>query len=89
MSDPTAKIPFSEEAEKAVLGAILRDASCLNIAESLLRPEQFFIDVHSRIYQIMISLSAANENVDLITVADGLRANEKDGRKSTLSIWLI
>lgn len=74
-------VPFSEDAEKAVLGAVLRDAGCLNVAESLLRPEQFFIDVHRRIYQIMIDLSASNENVDLITVADGLRSSEKDGQK--------
>src|SRR5688572_16676860 len=75
-----SKLPFSMEAEKAVLGAILRDPDTLNLIEAMLAPEHFFIDPHRKIYSSILELSAANESADILTVADKLRSAEGDNQ---------
>lgn len=74
------KLPFSMEAEKAVLGAILRDPDTLNLIESLLIADHFFIDPHRRIYASILELSSANESADILTVADKLRSADGDNQ---------
>jgi replicative DNA helicase len=66
-------LPFSEDAEKAVLGAVLRDPDTLVSIEALLRVEHFFSDAHRKIFASILELSAANEVADILTVADKLR----------------
>jgi replicative DNA helicase len=77
-NNQSAKVPFSMEAEKAVLGAILRDPETLMVIEGLLKPDQFFIDAHQKIFESILVLSAANESADILTVADKLRSIEGD-----------
>lgn len=69
-------LPFSVDAEKAVLGAILRDPGSLVLVEAMLRPEHFFLDAHQKIYAAITELSAQSESADIITVADKLRQFE-------------
>jgi replicative DNA helicase len=69
-----ANLPYSAEAEKAVLGAMLRDPEALVLVEGLLQPQHFFADVHRRVYTVILGLSAQNEVADILTVADKLRA---------------
>ena len=68
--------PHSQEAEKAVLGAILRDPSILNGVSDGLLPEHFFVDVHRRIYEVMVALDAMGEPTDIVTVAERLRTGD-------------
>ena len=68
--------PHSQEAEKAVLGAILREPSTLNGVSDGLVPEHFFLDIHRRIYQVMVDLDAASEPTDIVTVAEKLARGE-------------
>ena len=67
--------PHSPEAEKAVLGAVMRDQDNVTIVEGILSPEHFFVDAHQKIFEAVVELSAANESVDILTVADKLRAH--------------
>lgn len=67
------KLPHSAEAEKAVLGAVLRDADSLMIVEGKLAPKHFFIDSHRKIFEAISELSQAGDSVDLVTVSDKLR----------------
>jgi len=69
---------FSVDAEKAVLGAVLRDPDSLLIVENQLIPEHFFLDAHRKIFCAILELSAANEIPDLITVVDKLRSVDGD-----------
>lgn len=73
------QLPHSLEAEKAVLGAILRDPSAILTAVDQLVPESFFLEAHSQIFGVMCDLFKANESADILTVADRLRAS---GEKS-------
>jgi replicative DNA helicase len=64
--------PHSAEAEKAVLGAVLKEPVLLNGVSDGLLPEHFFLDIHRRIYQVMVDLDAQGEPTDIVTVAEKL-----------------
>lgn len=70
--------PHSVEAEKAVLGAALREPDTLNLVADKVKPDHFFLDVHRDIYTAMVELYHQNEPTDLLVVADKLRRSVKD-----------
>src|SRR5580704_9829539 len=65
-------LPQTVEAERSVLGAILLDNHALNTAIEKLKPEDFFLDQHRRIFQQMIDLGEAQQAIDLVTLCDQL-----------------
>ena len=75
-------LPYSADAERAVLGAILVDSDTLTIVEGLLQAEQFFVDSHQKIYECILKLSSEGDSVDVLTVAEALRG--ADGDQKTL-----
>ncbi len=67
--------PHNLEAEQSVLGAILlsdRSLYALVIEEGL-RPEDFYRERHTLIYEAMLALYNESEPVDVLTVTDRLR----------------
>jgi replicative DNA helicase len=68
--DPT---PSNIEAEEATLGAILVDSDCLVDLTGFLKPNDFFIERHSWIYQGMVDLFSKGKPVDLLLLSDLLR----------------
>lgn len=77
-SSVEVNLPHSPEAERAVLGAVLRDPDQLVAVEGLLLVDHFFLDAHKKIFRAMVDLSSQSERADLITVADRLRSLEED-----------
>jgi replicative DNA helicase len=78
-SDPNLErpLPHSTAAERSILGAILLDNHYLNVAVEKLRPEDFFLDQHRRIFERMIQLGEQQQAIDLVTLTDELhRHNE-------------
>jgi replicative DNA helicase len=70
-------LPHSAAAERSILGAILLDNHYLNVAVEKLRPEDFFLDQHRRIFERMIQLGEQQQAIDLVTLTDELhRHNE-------------
>lgn len=68
------RLPFSQEAEQSVLGAILIDSGCLNrIAEILPRSDYFYLANHKLIYGTILDMFAKGEPIDFITVLDALK----------------
>jgi replicative DNA helicase len=65
-------LPNNLDAERSVLGAILLDNNALNTAIENLRPEDFFLDQHRRVFTQMISLGEAQQAIDLITLTEEL-----------------
>src|SRR6202142_316469 len=65
-------LPNNLEAERSVLGAILLDNNALNAAIENLRPEDFFLDQHRRVFTQMVALSEAQQAIDLITLTEEL-----------------
>jgi len=65
-------LPSNLDAERSVLGAVLLDNNALNAAIEQLRPEDFFLDQHRRVFTQMIALSEAQQAIDLITLTEEL-----------------
>lgn len=65
--------PHSLDAERAVLGSVLRDADVMNLIADKLVPEQFFHDAHRAIFQAMVDLYHRSEPTDIVTIAEQLR----------------
>lgn len=63
-----SQLPFSIEAEQAVLGAVLFDQSCLNTLLEMLRPECFYVQEHREIFSAMNRLFKTGAPVDFVTV---------------------
>src|ERR1700760_3329845 len=66
-------LPASVQTEITVLGAMLLDAVAITDATAKLRPEDFMLDSHQRVYRVMMDLMAVGQAVDLITVMDALQ----------------
>lgn len=70
MTDRTP--PFSEDAEMAVLGAVLHDERSLLAALEVIEPDAFYQERHRRIFRAMVALAEKGASVDPITLADEL-----------------
>lgn len=69
--------PHSNDAEMAVLGAMMLDKDAANEAIRLLNPDAFYRESHRIIYQAMLALSERNQPIDIITLNEELRRLEK------------
>src|SRR5207245_7825562 len=65
-------LPNNLDAERSVLGAILLDNHALNAAIENLRPEDFFLPQHQRVFTHRIALGESNQAIDLVTLTDEL-----------------
>jgi len=70
---PLGEVPFSLEAERAILGAILLEPAILPRAIELLTGEEFSKEGHRIIYGAMLALAERGEPLDVITVSEKLR----------------
>ncbi|MCX5804960.1 MAG: replicative DNA helicase [Proteobacteria bacterium] len=71
---PAIRIPPQNlEAEESLLGGILIDPDAINKVVDMVSPEDFYKDVHGRIYDIMVSLYEKNEPIDIVTVGSAAR----------------
>ena len=64
----------NEEAELATLGAVLIDSEALASVVHLVRAEDFYKGAHQRVYEAILSLFDRGQSIDLITLAEELRA---------------
>ena len=67
------------DAEKAVLGSVLRDAETLSVIDGVRAPT-LLLDTHRKIYEAIFALSGAGESVDIVTVAEKLRELQEDNK---------
>src|SRR5690349_19165313 len=65
--------PFSQEAEEAAIGSVLVNPSAFISVASFLKPEDFFLLRHNRIWQAFLRLNDRNEPIDYLTVAQELK----------------
>lgn len=68
------QLPHSLEAEQSVLGAILKNPSCLSTVAMHIRPDYFFLPQHAEIYSKILVLDSLNSGkIDPLTVLDELK----------------
>src|SRR5208282_1494854 len=66
------RLPEAVEAERAILGAILLDNHAYDEAAEHLKPEDFSLDSHRRIYSRMMDLAESSRPIDTITLPEEL-----------------
>jgi replicative DNA helicase len=81
MAEPNALMatrvpPHSLEAERCVLGSMLRDSRVIPDVQLVLRPEHtdenFYSDAHQRIYKAINKLHGVTQSVDLVVLSNEL-----------------
>ncbi len=71
-----AVMPYSQEAEQSVLGAILLEPSCMNELTDILPGAEFFYGVSNRaIYGAILALYGMGRPVDFVTIIEKLKEN--------------
>ena len=72
--------PYSEEAERGVLGSILLDAErVVDLAvERQLSPESFYLSSHQVLFETLVDMHQARKPIDLLTVGDRLRQTRQE-----------
>ncbi len=69
--------PQSNEAEQSVLGSILLEPEAILSVIENITPEDFYRRIHRIIYQAMLDLYEKSEPVDILTVTEHLRQQDK------------
>jgi replicative DNA helicase len=69
--------PASLHAEQTILGAMLVEPMAIVDATMLLKPHDFSLDSHRRIYEVMLHLSEVGYAVDIITVSEDLKKRKE------------
>jgi replicative DNA helicase len=74
LADATLERPLPQnlDAERSILGAILLDNHALNAAIENIKPEDFFLEQHRRVFTQMIALGEAQQAIDLVTLTESL-----------------
>lgn len=73
MAEEKRTPPHSMEAETAVLGAILLDASAIPRALELINEDCFYSPIHRKIFKAILNLNQNNIVPDLITLSNELK----------------
>ena len=70
-------VPFSLEAEQAVLSALLLNDEHIHQVSEQLHPDDFYQPKHKIIYQVLQDLAAAFKRIDLVTLQDELAKRQQ------------
>lgn len=65
--------PHNDDAEKSVLGSVLLDKDALYEVLEILKPEDFYNEMHKEIYSAVIELYRKSQPVDILTVSEELK----------------
>lgn len=66
-------LPYSLEAEQAVLGAILIEPDSINQVADTLRADHFYLPEHQAIYRVMSTKMMESQTIDFVTVLEALK----------------
>lgn len=70
-------LPYSPEAEQAVLGAVILEHTCLDkVVEILGKPDYFYVATHRTIYSAMLDMFSNGKTVDIVTLLEALKMDK-------------
>ena len=75
MTESRGGAPANIDAERAVLGALLKDPGLINVHCDGLMPEDFYLEAHAHIYGAIRQVSESGSTVDVVTVGEQLAKN--------------
>ncbi len=70
------RVPYSGEAEQAILGSMLIDPACIPDVVNNVRGSEFYIDVNRDIFETMFAMFAMGAKIDPVTVLDEMRTRK-------------
>jgi len=70
--EPASSLPHSLEAEQAVLGGLIQDASQFHAVCEIASEGDYYKAAHRKIFRVMTRLSDREQPLDVITVAEAL-----------------
>lgn len=70
------RLPYSIEAEQAVLGALIVDPKCINEVAVVTKADYFYIRQHKEIYTAIASMYELSQSIDFVSLLEKLK---KDG----------
>ena len=68
--------PHNRDAERGVLGGILRDPDTLSTVQQIIRADNFYFDHHQKIFQALSDLENEHQPLDLVLLHERLRKNK-------------
>ncbi len=84
-------MPYSEEAEVAVISSMLMDMGATAEVSTTLNPDDFYFPAHSIIYNAILDVYNKGQKVDIVTVVEQLKKNgllEKVGGSSFVASFV-
>ena len=70
------RLPYSVEAEQAILGSVIIAPKCLNEIAVQMKTDYFYIPQHKEIYAAMSSMYELSQAIDFVSLLEKLK---KDG----------
>lgn len=67
------RLPYSVEAEQAVLGSVIIDPKCLTDIATSMKTEYFYIPQHREIYAAMASMYELSQTIDFVSLLEKLK----------------
>ncbi len=67
------KIPYSSQAEQAVIGSMLIDPRCIAEVIKKLRPDEFYVRANRDIFETIVAMFSYGQTVDPVTVLDQMK----------------
>ena len=81
MSNPVdvmgRELPYSQEAELAVIGSALTNSHSVAESVEILRPSDFYFPQNKEIFSVILDLFNENAAIDFITVSNKLSQSDK------------
>lgn len=71
------ELPYSQDAEIAVIGSALTNPHSVAESAEIVRPDDFYFPQNREIYSAILELFNENEAIDFITVSNRLSQNDK------------
>ena len=67
------KIPYSSQAEQAVIGSMLIDPRCIAEVIKKLRPDEFYVRANRDIFETIVAMFSYGQTIDPVTVLAQMR----------------
>ena len=76
-TNPERMPPQSRDAEKSVIGSVLRDNQVLSDLLQIIRPDNFYFDAHQKIFTAILELYNDGKPVDPVILFECLKAKKQ------------
>ncbi|MGN1125998.1 MAG: replicative DNA helicase [Ruminococcus sp.] len=82
-------LPYSPEAEQALLGAILMEPTCIDRVMGIVpSPDYFYIQTHKVIYGKMLEMFTESRPLDIVTLLEAVKG-ERDYDEATGKTYIV